>query len=207
MCENSPERTQDEPAVQGLPHGLVSSLCGVGCFLLLAGAACALFAAREHLEVWVQVALLLALPLVIFVAHVRRAGKRGEPVFSWAFAALLGAHVVLLPLCMVLSFYVSLMLGDVCLAVYASIVIWYGAFYSNTMAISAGCTLAALSTMSIPLFYGAVVSAVLLILLGGGILFLAYQLHRRRAAQLAYLQVLRKRRQISAEQAPPKSQD
>ena len=189
-----------EPEVQGLPRSLVSSLCGIASLLLLTGLVCALAAAWEQLDTWLKVLLLLTLPITLAVLHVCRARRQqGVTVFSAAFAAMIAANALLVPLGIFLSLYLSPYFGAVALILYALAHIWYGAYYHSAMVISAACALAFAGALSLPLYcgLGALVSSVILV--GQGLLCLgvAYSLHKKRAARLAQLRIAQRKQELS----------
>lgn len=199
MSEDTPPPAApaaDEPEVQGVPRSLVSSLCGVGGLLTLAGLLCAAYAAWDSWATWGRVSLVLAPPVVILALHIVWVRRLGLPVFTPAFGVYMAANM-LLPLGLWLAENLGPLAGVVGALVYAAALIWYGASCRNAVAISAACMLCFAAALSVPLYLGVsmVVGSVLLLSLGAAALGAAFWLYRLRARRLAQLYVARKRQE------------
>ena len=204
MNTQPPEPREDAaPQVQGIPRGLVSSLCGLALLLGVVGAVCVLCSVWGEMNEWVRLALLPVVPVLLVVMHIRSVRRSGEAALSAAFAALMVAHVVLLPAGVLLAVYVLPLLSLPFFAAYALALLWYGARYHNAMVISAAAALVFAMALSIPLYWhmGVLLSGVLFLLLGALVLSAAIVLHKRREQKLAMLRVALKRREYS-ETAP-----
>lgn len=192
-------REDDALQVQGIPPGLVSSLCGLAVLLVAVGGACVLASVWDSLNEWVRLALLLPVPVLLLVLHIRSVRRAGEPVFSAAMAALMLAHLVLLPAGIALAMYGWPLVGMPFFWGYALALLWYGARYRKAMLISAAVMLAFALALSIPLYgdFGVLLSGVLLALMGALVLTVAVLLYRHREQKLAMLRVALKRREYA----------
>lgn len=198
MSADPPHTPTDEPRIQGLPRHLIAALCGLAGLLILAGVVNVAMALWDHVDTWLRMAMLLPIPLAVLVAHILMARRSGQGVLTVPAVAMLLAHVVLLPLGVVFGAWLTPVFSLPCALAYALVLIWYGAYYQYYAVISAAVAVFFTSVlMGMELMQlGAILRAVLLLVLGGLVLAGAAGLHRRRRAKLALLHIALRRREL-----------
>lgn len=147
---------------------------------------------------WLWVALLWMGPTALFcVVHRLLAARRGKPVFSLGFLAMLAAMYAVLPVGLWASQVLPLVPGVVLLFVYAVCMVRYGAAYRAPYFIAAGSGLVFLSAIGVAFGQGGSLpgGGITMLLLGAAFAWLGYHLYRRRRLLQMHVALLKKRRE------------
>lgn len=197
-----------ELPVQGLPRSLMSALYALAGLLAAVGAACMLYAARGHLNIWMRLGLVAALPIVLVAVHIVRARRRGEVVWSSALGALVAAHLFVLPAGLYLAAWAGPIAAMPPVFVYAVAVMWYGAYYHIASAIAAASALIFAAALIVPLYWqpGPLVSGLILLAMAAAALAVALYLRRIRRARTALTPLQRRSVNEPSEEDAPGAQ-
>ncbi len=186
----------------GVPAGMPGTLGGVAVLLVLVGLLCELYAGRGAEGSWQNVLFVVVLCVLVgamVFGHVSLARRSGVRIISLSMLIFFGAHAVLLPLLCMLPEVILRPTAPFLGLVYALLMLWYGSHYASGVLVAAACALVFAGVLAIPfcLQLGAFAAGIVLILVGGCLLYASFYLHRIRARHLARLTLAKKRRDIN----------
>lgn len=181
---------------QELSRNLLGSLWGSGLLLLLIGGLYELYAwSSEGRAHWLYSALVVAVPLVVIVAHVRRMRRLRQPIFRLGFIVFLAMNSLVLPVLFYLPMLWLKLFGPFFALGYGLSFLWYGASYNSLPHLLTASLLVVGAVVGIPFCYSLApaLGGAVVFIAGIAVLVLAYRMGKIREARVAAkIQALRK---------------
>lgn len=179
---------EQEVRVQELSRNLLGSLWGSGLFLILIGGLYELYAwDSEGRAQWLHLTLVVAVPVAVVVAHVRRMRRLRQPIFQQGFIVFLVMNSLVLPFLFYLPMLWLKLLGPFFALGYGLSFLWYGATYDSLPHLLAASSLVVGAVVSIPFCYSLspVLGGAVIFIAGIAILVLAFRMGKLQKARLA----------------------
>lgn len=190
--------------VQGIPVSLLGALWATGLLLLVVGGFYEFYAwgDAEGLR-GLGLSLLVTIPLVVAVVHVRRANRLHQPILKMPFVVLLLMSALVLPFALYLPQLWLKLLGPFFALGYGLSLLWYGAYYDSLTYLLIACACVFGAVVSIPSCYSLspTLGGGIILAVGIAVLVSAYRLHKLREARIVARATAQRKQDLSREAA------